>query len=123
MGDCTNLLLIIVQKQHEVVHFRRQLLQFLNLIIPGAFFLLSCARDNTTGVKNFLEQEVVSGEAVTKYEAIQRFVVLWQTRYKVWPCMEERAQKKFNMEGEKAEEGQVRCTVRSLWSVYCMSKN
>lgn len=45
--------------------------------------------------------ETVSPEK--KREAVMRFMVLWKVRYKVWPAIGERGQKRFNL----AEERQV----------------
>ena len=51
---------------------------------------------------------MIKAGAVKQREAVQRFTVLWQTRYHVWPRMEERAQKKFHMYSENdKEENQV----------------
>ena len=74
---------------------------FLNL---GAFFLLACAKENVDTVKKFVSEQVIKAGAVKQREAVQRFMVLWQTRYHVWPRMEERAQKKFHMYSENDKE-------------------
>ena len=59
-------------------------------------------------MKKFVSEQVVKAGAVKQREAVQRFMVLWQTRYHVWPRMEERAQKKFHMYSENdKEENQV----------------
>ncbi len=84
----------------------------LEFVVPnsstlGAFFLLSCAKETSGSVRSFLEKVVLDREAKTLCEAIQKFSVLWQVRYDVWPRMAERAQKKFNMEDETDQGGQV----------------
>lgn len=48
-------------------------------------------------VKRFISDHVIKAGPTKQREALQRFMVLWQTRYHVWPRMEERAQKKFHM--------------------------
>ena len=64
---------------------------------PGAFFLLACAKESDVVVKRFVSDHVIKAGPTKQREALQRFMVLWQTRYHVWPRMEERAQKKFHM--------------------------
>ena len=85
-----------------------------HLPCAGAFFLLSCAKESEAAMRMFVKDKVERAEGVKQVEAIQRFVVLWQTRYSVWPHMEERAQKKFNTLTEKEkDEDEVRDLLES----------
>ena len=55
-------------------------------------------------MKEFFHQEVEKGSPKQQEDAVKKFVLLWQFRYKVWPSMEERGQKKFNAEREEEKE-------------------
>ena len=58
-------------------------------------------------MKEFFYEKVEKGSHQQQQEAVGRFMALWQFRYKVWPSMEERGQKRFNVERER-EEREVR---------------
>lgn len=51
-----------------------------------------------------MRENVKNEEPEKHWEAIQRFKVLWDSRYHVWPRMEERAQKIFNVHSEKEDD-------------------
>ena len=57
-------------------------------------------------MKEFFTRTVEKGSAVQQREAVVRFSTLWRCRYKVWPAVGERGQKKFNSE-RGTEERQV----------------
>lgn len=80
----------------------------------GAFFLLACAKESDLAVKTFVLEKVEKVGPVKQKEAIQRFQVLWQARYGVWPRMEERAQKKFKMYQEKEKDDKKVSTTRQF---------
>ena len=47
----------------------------------------------------FVKERVTVDER-SRWEAIKKFKVLWDSRYHVWPRMEERAQKVFNVNSD-----------------------
>lgn len=57
-------------------------------------------------MKNFFAQSVEKANTAQQRQAVLRFIALWKCRYKVWPAIGERGQKKFNSERE-GEERQV----------------
>ena len=70
------------------------------------FFLLAAAKEGETAMNNFFASKVERESNVVKTEAVLRFKILWRCRYKVWPAIGERGQKKFNSE-RNAEDRQV----------------
>ena len=73
------------------------------LFSVGIFFLLAAAREGENVMKDFFMEKVETVSPEKKREAVMRFMVLWKVRYKVWPAIGERGQKRFNL----AEERQV----------------
>lgn len=67
----------------------------------GAFFLLACLKETSSGVKSFVKDHVIKGGPQKQRGAVLRFKTLWETRYHVWPRMEERAQKKLCVSDSK----------------------
>lgn len=63
----------------------------------AAFFLLACAKESEKTIKGFVSSKILSQGDLEQRSAILRFKVLWDGRYGVWPRMEERAQKKLNL--------------------------
>lgn len=70
----------------------------------GAFFLLACAKESEKSLKGFVANKVLNQQSSVQCEAILRFQVLWNCRYGVWPRMEERAQKKLNLNDKEDKE-------------------
>ena len=102
---CTCLSIFAIQRSS----FRFHILIFSDVI--GAFFLLACSKESDRTVKGFVSENVHKKGSQIHKEAIQRFKVLWDTRYHVWRRMEERAQKKLNMYSEKEDSRDVRWCV------------
>ena len=73
----------------------------------GVFFLLAAAREGESSMAEFVAKKVESESPERQREAVMRFMVLWKVRYKVWPAVGERGQKKFNSDRIAAEERQV----------------
>ena len=69
--------------------------------VAAAFFLLACAKETDKTVKRFVTKKVLNQGAKEQRKAILRFKVLWDCRYGVWPRMEERAQKRMNLNDSK----------------------
>lgn len=65
--------------------------------VAAAFFLLACAKETEKTMRGFVATRVLSLGPVDQRSVILRFKVLWDCRYGVWPRMEERAQKKLNL--------------------------
>lgn len=65
--------------------------------VAAAFFLLACAKESEKAIKTFVANKVSNRGGMEQNSAIMRFKVLWDSRYGVWPRMEERAQKKLNL--------------------------
>ena len=57
-------------------------------------------------MKEFFAKRVENETPEKQREAVMRFMVLWKARYKVWPAIGERGQKRFNSE-RAAEERKV----------------
>lgn len=70
------------------------------------FFLLAAAKEGESDMKEFFAKKLSDVGPYDQREAVARFIVLWKVRYKVWPAIGERGQKKFNSE-RVAEEKQV----------------
>ena len=81
------------------------------------FFLLAAAREGENVMKEFFAEKVESESPEKQREAVMRFMVLWKVRYKVWPAVGERGQKRFNSE-RAAEERQVYSPPFLLCSCY-----
>ena len=65
----------------------------------------------------FVRENVSTNDQQVHWEAVQKFKVLWDSRYHVWPRMEERAQKIFNVHNDSEEKGrEVR--IRRLRRLY-----
>ena len=54
-------------------------------------------------MKDFFSKSVVKASAAQQREAVLRFMALWRFRYKVWPAVGEKGQKKFNAERGREE--------------------
>ena len=65
--------------------------------VTGAFFLLTCAKESVKSMRGFVSAKVLDKGPKEQRDAILRFKVLWECRYGVWPRMEERGQKKLNL--------------------------
>ena len=77
----------------------------------GQFFLLAAAKEGDAGMREFFARTVEKADAVQQREAVLRFTTLWKCRYKVWPAVGERGQKRFNASRE-TEERQVTLLLR-----------
>lgn len=47
-------------------------------------------------MREFFDRTVEKADVVQQREAVLRFITLWKCRYKVWPSVGEKGQKKFN---------------------------
>lgn len=68
-------------------------------VSSAVFFLLIGAKETEKVMEGFIREQISWAAVATDrghWDAIQRFKVLWDSRYHVWPRMEERAQKMFN---------------------------
>jgi hypothetical protein len=69
-------------------------------VSSAAFFLLIGAKETEKVMEGFIREQISwaepAGDRGRHWDAIRRFKVLWDSRYHVWPRMEERAQKMFN---------------------------
>lgn len=72
-------------------------------------------------VKRFVSDHVIKAGPTKQREALLRFMVLWQTRYHVWPRMEERAQKKFHMYTENDKDDSQVGVANKLDSHLCVN--
>ena len=70
-------------------------------LCSGAFFLLACLKERSSGVRAFVKDHVINGSPSEQLGAIRKFKVLWEARYHVWPRMEDRAQKKLCVNDNK----------------------
>lgn len=67
----------------------------------AVFFLLIGAKETDKAMEGFIREQILYSESVDRHwDAIRKFKVLWDSRYHVWPRMEERAQKMFNANNE-----------------------
>lgn len=67
----------------------------------AVFFLLIGAKETEKVMEGFIRERISWVESADRHwDAIRRFKVLWDSRYHVWPRMEERAQKMFNANNE-----------------------
>ncbi len=73
----------------------------------GAFFLLVAAKESDRAMKGFVTAKIMNQEELEKRDAVLRFKVLWDCRYRVWPRMEERAQKKLNFNTDRENKKEV----------------
>ena len=70
-------------------------------VCPAVFFLLIGAKETEKVMEGFIREQIMWLESTDRHQdAIRRFKVLWDSRYHVWPRMEERAQKMFNANSE-----------------------
>lgn len=70
-------------------------------VFAAVFFLLIGAKETEKVMEGFLREQITWAESADgHWDAIRRFKVLWDSRYHVWPRMEERAQKMFNANNE-----------------------
>ena len=90
------------------------------MVPVGVFFLLAAARESESIMKEFFTKRLESETPEKQREAVMRFMVLWKVRYKVWPAIGERGQKRFNSERIAAEERQVHAACTSACS-NCLS--
>lgn len=57
-------------------------------------------------MKEFFNKTVERAGMTQQQKAVLRFMALWKCRYKVWPALGEKGQKRFNLERE-GEDRQV----------------
>ena len=70
----------------------------------AVFFLLIGAKETEKGMEVFIRERILeAGSDGGHRDAIRRYKALWDSRYHVWPRMEERAQKMFNTHSELEE--------------------
>ena len=85
------------------------------------FFLLIGAKENEKAMEAFVKERVTVDDR-SRWEAVKKFKVLWDSRYHVWPRMEERAQKLFNVNSDtevKKEVGRKKFEFVRNFIVFC----
>ena len=79
----------------------------------AVFFLLIGAKETEKTMEAFV-RERVSVDDRSRWEAVKKFTVLWDSRYHVWPRMEERAQKLFNVNSDTEVKKEVGRSEKNL---------
>ena len=79
------------------------------------FFLLIGAKESDKVMESFVREKVTAvQDPQVHWEAIQRFKVLWDSRYHVWPRMGDRAQKVFNVNSETEDKNREVILLRQM---------